>query len=96
MKDEGGDMKFDYHEHTLAKLHTILDDLYYEYACGYIHFYNLLVNLKESKELTQSHVENMQAQIKHFTGLKDEQVCQKHKITPLFLEEWIQKQRNDM
>ena len=52
-------MKFDYKTHTLHKLYEIIDDLYYEYACGYVHYMNILENLKQKNELTQDLIEAM-------------------------------------
>jgi len=36
--------KFDPKTHTLAKLLDILEDVYLEYSCAYIFFYNLILN----------------------------------------------------
>jgi ATP/ADP translocase len=39
--------KFDPKIHTDELLHKIVDDLYMEYACAYVFYYNMILNLKE-------------------------------------------------
>ena len=82
-------MKFDFKKHTLHKLYEVLDDMYYEYACGYVHYLNIIENLKSKNELTPDVLEAMKNQMSIFTQDKDDIVCKKHEITSLFLEEWI-------
>jgi hypothetical protein len=40
-------MKYDSKVHTIEKLYELLDDIYLEYACAYIFYYNMLLNLKQ-------------------------------------------------
>lgn len=44
--------------HTVEKLYPILDDIYYEYACAYIFYYNIILNLKDQNELNAETLEN--------------------------------------
>ena len=43
-------VKFESTTHTLKFLLEVLDDLYYEYACGYVHYLNIINNMKEKNE----------------------------------------------
>lgn len=49
LSQESDSIKFDPKVHTLAKLHDLLEDIYLEYACAYVFYYNLILNLKEQK-----------------------------------------------
>ena len=88
-------MNFDFKKHTIAKLHEIIDDMYYEYACGYVHYLNIINNMKEKNEMSPDVIEAMKHQMTIFTHDKDMSICKKHDLTPLFLEEWIHKERYD-
>jgi hypothetical protein len=44
---ESETVKFDPKKHTLAKLLDVLEDVYLEYSCAYIFFYNMILNQKE-------------------------------------------------
>lgn len=82
--------------HTLKKLYEILDDMYYEYASGYVHFLNILDNMKQSGQGTQEVIDHMKVQMHSYSNERDELVCKKHNITGLFLEEWIAREKFDM
>jgi hypothetical protein len=45
-KDTEG-VKFDDKIHTIEKLYDVLEDIYLEYACSYIYYYNMIVNLRD-------------------------------------------------
>lgn len=89
---EGDTTKFDPNIHTKAKLHDLLEDIYLEYACGYIFFYNMILNLKESGQLD---IESVKAKIENYTSSIDEKVAKKHNITNAFLRAWMEKEKND-
>jgi len=55
----------------------------------------LILNLKEKKDLTEDKIESLKAQVESYTNSRDDIVAKKHNITPLFLESWIQKFKND-
>ena len=84
--------KFDPKVHTKAWLHEILEDIYLEYACGYIFYYNMILNLKESGQLN---IDNIKTKVDDYTKSLDEKVSRRHKISPFFLEAWLQKEQND-
>jgi hypothetical protein len=73
----------------------MIDDLYLEYACAYIFYYNILLNLKETNQLSEVKKENIEEALKNFTNSKDEAICKKYQITPIVMEQWLQKKRND-
>lgn len=95
MSKDTDDQKFDPKVHTLAKLHEILDDIYLEYACAYIFYYNMILNMKEKNLLTEDKIENIKAQVEHYTTERDAFVCKRQGITSLFLESWVRKYKND-
>lgn len=84
-RDESN-VKFNPKVHTLEKLYELMDDLYFEYACAYVIYYNLLLNLKEQRKLDENQLENLKASLEKYTNEKDEVVSRKHNITPLLLE----------
>jgi hypothetical protein len=47
LSKESETVKFDPSVHTLAKLLDVLEDVYLEYACSYIFFYNTILSMKE-------------------------------------------------
>lgn len=59
-----------------------MDDIYLEYACGYVFYYNTLMNLKDKKELKDDDILSIQAALDNYTKHKDEQVAKKHGISP--------------
>lgn len=81
--------------HTLAKLHDVLEDVYLEYACAYIFYYNLILNMKEQKTLSDDKLESLKNQVEQYTNSRDAVVCKKHGISTMFLEKWITKHKND-
>ena len=89
---EGDSTKFDPNVHTKAKLHELLEDIYLEYACGYIFYYNMILNLKESGQLN---IESIKAKIDDYTSTLDDKVSKKHNISTAFLRAWMEKEKND-
>jgi len=87
--------KFDVNVHTVAKLHAVLEDVYLEYACSYIFFYNMILNLKEQGQFKPEILESIKTRVLEYTKLRDEQVCKRAGITPAFLEQWIKKNQSD-
>ena len=75
----------------MPRLLEILDDLYYEYAIGYVHYLNIINNMKESQEFNPQKIDIMRQQVSAFTQDKDDLVCKKHGINSIFLEEWIRR-----
>lgn len=49
-KDDSDSVKIDPKVHTLAKLHELLEDIYLEYACGYIFYYKMILDKKAKGE----------------------------------------------
>lgn len=47
--------------HTVEKLQEVLEDVYLEYACGYIYYYNIIVNMKKEGKLDDNLLENIKA-----------------------------------
>ena len=95
LSKESSDFKLDKKIHTKEKLYEILDDIYLEYACGYVFYYNTLLNLKDSKQLTPNEIENIKASLENYTKQKDEQVAKKHGLNALILDSWLHKESND-
>jgi len=87
--------KFDPKVHTLAKLLDILDDTYLEYACAYIFFYNILLNMKEQGQLTPDMIQSVSARVGQYTKDRDVTICKRFNVTPDLLEEWTRKFRDD-
>ncbi len=76
-------------------LHEILDDIYLEYACAYVFYYNMILNLKDQGQLTQTKQDSIEEMVKNYTNQKDEFICKKYKISTVLLEEWLLKKKND-
>lgn len=87
--------KFDAKVHTLAKLLDILDDTYLEYACAYIFFYNILLNMKEQGQLTSEMIASVGVRVSQYTKDRDVTICKRFNVTPDLLEEWTRKFRDD-
>jgi hypothetical protein len=66
-----------------------------EYACAYVFYYNMILNLKESNMLEERKLDNIKEMVKSYTDSKDEAVCKKHKISTIFFEEWLKKSKKD-
>ncbi len=95
LSQDSDQTKFDSSKHTLVKLYDILEDIYLEYACAYIFYYNMILNMKEKKEFSNEKLENLKASVESYTNSRDEIVAKKHGITALFLEIWIEKFKGD-
>jgi hypothetical protein len=87
--------KFDPKVHTLVKLLDILDDTYLEYACAYIFFYNILLNMKEQGQLNQDVIQSVSTRVSQYTKDRDVTICKRFDVTPDLLEEWTRKFRDD-
>ena len=94
-RDTSNKIVFDPREHSIEKLHEVMEDSYLEYGCAYIFYYNMMLNLKEKGEFKENNLETFKVTIEHYTEEKDEHVCKRHNITPQFLKEWIKKYPND-
>lgn len=88
-------IEFDPKLHSLEKLHRIMDDEYLEYACAYVFYYNMILNLKDKNELNEEVLENVKVMMERYTDEKDLQVCKRHGITLDFLQSWIKKFATD-
>ncbi len=64
---DSDEVKFDKNLHTKAKLYEILEDIYLEYGCAYIFYYNTILNMKEKNILTDEKLESIKAQIENYT-----------------------------
>lgn len=95
LSKESETTKFDPKEHTLAKLHDILEETYLEYACSYIFYHNLINNMKEQGQFSPNMLESIKVKVLEYTKSRDEIVCKRFKITPDLLEQWIRKHQND-
>ncbi len=58
-----------------------MEEEYLEYACAYIFYYNMLINLKDKGELTEHHMQGITVQMDKYTDEKDQHVCKRHGIT---------------
>ena len=76
-------------------MHDVLEDIYLEYACAYIFYYNMILNLKSAGQLNDGKMESIKTQIEQYTRSRDEMVCSKHGINSAFLEDWIKKSPED-
>lgn len=92
---ESETVKFDAKVHTLAKLLDTLDDIYLEYACAYIFFYNTILNMKEQGKFNEQTQDAIVARAKEYTKVRDDTVCKRLGITPAFLEQWIRQYQNE-
>lgn len=81
LSQDAEDIKFDAKVHTLAKLHDVLEDVYLEYACAYIFYYNLILNMKDQNTLSDDKLESIKNQVEQYTSSRDAVVCKKHGIT---------------
>jgi hypothetical protein len=80
-RDTSKKIVFDPREHSLEKLHLVMEDTYLEYGCAYIFYYNMILNLKEKNELKPNTMETIKVTIENYTDEKDEQVCKRYNIT---------------
>ena len=87
--------KFDPKIHTLEKLLDILEETYLEYGCGYIFYYNMILNLKSDGSMKPEMLESVKSKVSDFTKTRDTIVCKRFKITPEFFEQWIRKFKTD-
>jgi len=55
----------------------------------------MILNLKETGTIDDKKMEGIKEMIKNYTDSKDQQVCKKHKISPIFLEQWLNKNKKD-
>ena len=81
LSQDSDEVKFDPKVHTLAKLHEVLEDVYLEYACAYIFYYNLILNMKEKKEYSDNKLESLKVQAENYTSSRDSVVAKRHGIT---------------
>jgi hypothetical protein len=59
--------KIDPKEHTLVKLLDVLEDVYLEYACAYIFFYNTILNMKEQGKYSTQFQEGIDVRVQQYT-----------------------------
>lgn len=95
LSKEGETVKFDSKLHTLEKLHDILEDTFLEYACSYIFFYNILLNLKDQKQYNEEVLQSILARVSQYTKERDITICKRFGITPDLLEVWTRKYADD-
>ena len=61
LSQDGDDVKLDPKVHTVQKLHQVLDEIYLEYACAYVFYYHMILNMKEADQLTENKLESIKA-----------------------------------
>lgn len=88
-------VKFDPKVHTLEKLHKLLEETYLEYACAYIFYYNMILNIKEAGQFKPEMLDSIKTRVLEYTKVRDEQICKRAGITPAFYEAWIRKYNDD-
>jgi hypothetical protein len=49
-----------------------MDDIFLEYSCAYIFYYNMILNLKEKNELQDNTIESIRSMVERYTDEKDE------------------------
>lgn len=80
MSKDSSDMKIDPKVHTLAKLHEILEDIYLEYACGYIFYYHMIIDLKDKNQLSREQSDKLKLTVESYTSSRDEIVCKRYGV----------------
>eukprot|EP00349_Pseudokeronopsis_sp_Brazil_P002613 CAMPEP_0202962060 /NCGR_PEP_ID=MMETSP1396-20130829/6163_1 /ASSEMBLY_ACC=CAM_ASM_000872 /TAXON_ID= /ORGANISM="Pseudokeronopsis sp., Strain Brazil" /LENGTH=74 /DNA_ID=CAMNT_0049682375 /DNA_START=1 /DNA_END=225 /DNA_ORIENTATION=- len=53
LSKESSHSQYDPKIHTNDMLYNLLDDMFFEYACGYIYYFNMIMSYKERGQLSK-------------------------------------------
>ncbi|CDW88771.1 UNKNOWN [Stylonychia lemnae] len=95
LSKDDSEEKFDPKVHTAEKLYEIMEDLYLDYANGYLYYHRNNETFKNQGKINDQIYEQTKKTIDEYTDSRDEIIAKKNNISTQMLELWIKKYQAD-